>query len=208
LKEVGPSDAAAAEGDGGTGLIKHILARRIAVEAGPLIAFFASFYLYGILAATAVFMAATAVAVAASLWAEGRWPILPFISLALVLAFGGLTLWTDDPLFIMIRPTVVNGLYGLALLGSLPFERPLLEKLLSPGLLLDRDGWRKLTLRLGAFFILQAVLNEIAWRGFGVEAWVFFKTFGTIPLNIVFALSQLPLVKVHRLSARPQFVIG
>lgn len=198
------NDSAPPEDDGGADVIKHILARRIAVEAGPLLAFFAAFNLSGIFVATGVFMAATVIAVAVSLRAEERWPILPFISLALVLAFGGLTLLTDDSRFIMVRPTVVNGLYGLALLGSLAFERPLLERLLSPGLRLDRKGWRKLTLRLGAFFILQAVLNEIAWRGFGLEIWVLFKTFATIPLNIAFALSQVPLVKAHRLSARRQ----
>jgi len=208
LNGVASNGAAAVEENGGADLMKHILARRIAVEAGPLLAFFAAFNLSGIFVATAVFMAASGIAVAVSLLAEGRWPILPFVSLALVLAFGGLTLLTDDPRFIMIRPTVVNGLYGIALLGSLAFETPLLQRLLSPGLRLDRSGWRKLTLRLGAFFILQAVLNEIAWRGFGLEIWVVFKTFGTIPLNIAFALSQVPLVKAHRLSRRRQPVVA
>lgn len=190
----------AAEARGEADLIKHVLARRIGVEAGPLIAFFGAYLVWGIFIATGIFMVATALAVAVSLAAERRWPVLPFISLALVFLFGGLTLATDDPRFIMLRPTVVNVAYGAALLLSLLFGRPLLERLLSPGLRLDARGWRTLTLRLGLFFLLQAVLNEIAWRGFGIDVWVVFKTLCTIPLNIVFALMQIPLVRAHRLS--------
>lgn len=197
-----PDVAAPTTGEGEVDLIVHVLARRIGVEAGPLIAFFGAFYLWGIIVATGVFMAATAIAVVVSLIADRRWPVLPFISLALVFFFGGMTLATDDPRFIMIRPTVVNAIYGAVLIGSVLYGQPLLERLLSPGLRLDADGWRKLTLRLGMFFLLQAVLNEVAWRGFGIEVWVIFKTLVTIPLNVSFALMQLPLVRAHRLSAR------
>ena len=183
-------------------LIVHILVRRIAVETGPLIAFFLAFYVWNIFVATAVFMAATVIVVAVSLWAERRVPVLPLLSLALVLGFGALTLAYDDPRFIMIRPTVVNAFYGTALLGSAFAGRPLLKAFLSPGLRLDEAGWRRLTLNLGLFMLLQAALNEIAWRGFGVEPWVVFKTFGTIPLNLAFAAAQIPIVRAHRLSAR------
>ena len=186
----------------GRDLIVHILVRRIAVETGPLFAFFLAFYVWNIFVATAVFMAATVIAVAASLAAERRMPVLPLLSLALVLGFGALTLAYDDPRFIMIRPTLVNAFYGTALIASALAGRPLLKAFLSPGLRLDGAGWRKLTLNLGIFMLLQAALNEIAWRGFGVEPWVVFKTFGTIPLNLAFLASQIPIVRAHRLSAR------
>jgi intracellular septation protein len=188
--------------DGDVGIITHIFARRIGVELGPLLAFFVAFYVWDILIATGVFMAATAIAVAASLSAERRMPVVPLLSLALVLAFGGVTLITDDPRFIMIRPTIVNGVYGGVLLMSLSLTQPLLERLLSPGLRLSEEGWRKLTLRLGLFFLLQAALNEIVWRALGVDVWVVFKTFVTIPLNILFALSQIPLVRSERTKAQ------
>jgi len=202
LNDIQPADAVPPVDEGLGDLMVHVLVRRIAVEAGPLLVFFVAFYVSDIFVATGVFMAATAVAVAVSLSAERRWPVLPFISLALVLAFGGLTLLTDDPRFIMVRPTLVNGLSGAALLASIGLHKPLLKRLLSPGLKLDTEGWRLLTRRLGLFFLLQAVLNEIVWRSLGVEVWVVFKTFVTIPLNVIFALSQLPLVRGHRLSAR------
>lgn len=202
MNNTGPSNAAPPVDERLGGLIVHVLVRRIAVEAGPLLVFFVAFYVSDIFVATGAFMAATAVAVAASLWTERRWPILPFISLALVLAFGGLTLLTDDPRFIMVRPTIVNGVYGVALLASMGLEKSLLERLLSPGLKLDVRGWRLLTLRLGLFFLLQGALNEIVWRNLGTESWVVFKTFVTIPLNVSFVLSQIPMIRKHRLSVQ------
>jgi intracellular septation protein len=199
---VSATELAAARSPDDRDLIVHVLVRRIAVETGPLIAFFLAFYVWNIFAATGAFMAATFVAVAASLMAERRVPVLPLLSLALVLGFGALTLLTDDPRFIMVRPTVVNAFYGTALLLSAFAGRPLLEAILSPGLRLDGAGWRRLTVHLGLFMLVQAALNEIAWRGFGVEPWVVFKTFGTIPLNLAFAAAQIPIVRTHRLSAR------
>lgn len=177
-----------------------ILARRISVEMGPLAAFFTAFYLYDIYIATAVFMAATVLAVAASLQVEKRLPVLPLISLVLVLLFGGLTLYWEDPRFIKIRPTAINLFYGLALAGSWVAGMPLLKRILSPGLRLTEEGWDKLTFRLAMFLIALAALNEIVWRSFDTEVWVAFKTFATVPLNLIFAAFQIRLVRNHALG--------
>lgn len=176
-----------------------ILARRLAVEVGPLAAFFAAFYLYDIFIATAVFMAATALAVIAS-QAEKRLPVLPLISLALVFLFGGLTLYWEDERFIKIRPTVVNLFYGLALAASWALRAPLLRSILAPGLRLTEEGWQKLTLRLAIFLIALAALNEAVWRNFDTDVWVAFKTFATVPLNLVFVAFQMRLLRRHALG--------
>jgi intracellular septation protein len=177
----------------------QVLTRRLTVEVGPLIAFLIGFYAAGILAATAIFMAATATAAYASQRTESRWPVLPLVSLALVLLFGGLTLVLADPTFIMVRPTVVNVFFGAVLGASLLIGRPLLKTMLAPGLRLSDQGWEALTLRFSLFLLAIGFLNEVVWRGLGVEVWVIFKVFGTMPLNILFVALQLPLVRAHGL---------
>jgi intracellular septation protein len=173
-----------------------ILAKRLAVEMGPLLVFFFAFYLYDIFLATTVFMAATTLAVILSS-AEKRLPVLPLISLALVLLFGGLTLYWEDPHFIKMRPTAINLFYGLAMAASWVVGAPLLKHILAPGLSLSDEGWQKLTLRLALFLFALAALNEVVWRSFDTEVWVVFKTFGAVLLNIVFAVLQIRLLRRH-----------
>ncbi|HEX2256082.1 MAG TPA: inner membrane-spanning protein YciB [Afifellaceae bacterium] len=176
------------------------LTRRLAVEVGPLAAFFVSFYVYGIFVATGVFMASTALAVIYSHRAERRLPVLPLLSLALILLFGGATLYWEDERFIMMRPTAINLFYGLALAVSWLFGAPLLKSILSPGLLLTEAGWQRLTARLALFLIALAVLNEIVWRNFDTEVWVTFKTFATVPLNALFFAFQMRLLRSQALQ--------
>ena len=93
--------------------------------------------------------------------------------------------------------TLVNPLFGLTLLGGLYFGRPLLKLVLGGSIKMDDDGWRKLTLRWGLFFLALAILNEIVWRTVATDIWVNFKVFGLLPLTLVFALSQAPLMTRH-----------
>ena len=88
-----------------------------------------------------------------------------------------------------------------ALLGGLALGKPLLPILLDTALHLDEDGWRKLTLRWGLFFFVLAALNEVVWRTQSDVFWAGFKVFGTMPLTLLFALSQVPLIMKH--EARP-----
>ncbi|MGE0255237.1 MAG: septation protein A [Alphaproteobacteria bacterium] len=189
---------------------------RLAVEAGPLLVFFVvngrgglpelhglfgiagTHAQQGIFDATAAFMVATLAALGTGYAAERRLPLLPLVSGFFVLVFGGLTLALADELFIKLKPTIVNGLFATALLGGLAFGRPLLKPLLGAAFELDDAGWRILTLRWGLFFIVLAGLNEVVWRLFETETWIAFKLFGVLPLTIVFALAQTPLLLRHR----------
>ena len=65
---------------------------------------------------------------------------------------------------------------------------------------LTPQGWRVLTMRLAVFFFSMAILNEIIWRSQSTDFWVAFKAFGVIPLTMLFALSQMPLIKRHHLE--------
>ncbi len=96
----------------------------------------------------------------------------------MVLVFGGLTLWLQDDLFIKMKPTIVNSLFGMALLGGLAFGKPLLPYVLDSVFQLTQEGWRQLTLRWGLFFFLLAAINEVVWRMFSTDFWVAFKVWG------------------------------
>jgi intracellular septation protein len=174
---------------------------KLALELGPLACFFAASYRFNLHVATGVLMAGVVVALAASYWLTRRLPIMPVVTAIAVLVFGALTFYFDNPVFIKMKPTVVNCIFGAALLGGLAFGKPLLPIVLDSALHLDETGWRKLTFRWGIFFFVLAALNEVVWRTQSDVFWAGFKVFGTMPLTLAFALSQVPLIMRHEAKA-------
>jgi intracellular septation protein len=170
---------------------------KLALEFAPLVLFFIANGRLGIFNATAVFMVAVLVSLLVSYALTRKLPIMALVSAGAVLIFGGLTLLLHDQTFIKMKPTIVNSLFGAVLLGGLAFGKPLLPLVLDQVLTLTDVGWRKLTLRWAIFFFVLAALNEVVWRSFSENFWVNFKVFGTIPLTLIFALSQTPLILRH-----------
>jgi intracellular septation protein len=154
----------------------------------------------GIFAATAVFMAATFVALSVHYWLTRKLAIMPLVSGVVVLVFGTLTIALRDDFFIKLKPTIVNALFGSVLIGGLMFGRSLLSLVFDSVFSLTDEGWRRLTLRWGLFFFFLAGLNEIVWRTQSTDFWVSFKVFGIMPLTLVFALLQTPLLLRHGLN--------
>ncbi|MDR6631723.1 intracellular septation protein [Phyllobacterium sp. 1468] len=150
--------------------------------------------------ATALFMAATAIALAASWILVRSLPIMPLISGIVVLIFGALTLWLHNETFIKMKPTIVNALFGVILLGGLYFGKSLLGYVFNSAFKLNAEGWRKLTMRWGIFFIFLAVLNEVVWRSFSTDFWVAFKVWGTMPITLLFTFAQMPLVMKYSIE--------
>ena len=174
---------------------------KLAVEIGPLVVFFIVNARAGIFWGTGVFMVTTIVALIASRFMFGRIPVMPLISGACVVVFGGLTIWLQDDHFIKIKPTIVNALFAVALFGGLLAGHSLLKVVFGEVFRLNEDGWRKLTLRWACFFTFLAVLNEVVWRTVSTDTWVSFKVFAIMPLTMVFALSQIGLLKAHEIPA-------
>lgn len=170
---------------------------KLALEMGPLVLFFVTNAKAGIFTATAMFMGAVVISLGLSRLLLRQWPIIPLVSAVVVLIFGGLTLYWENDLFIKLKPTIVNTLFGLVLLGGLAFGKPLLSLVMGSVLSLTDEGWKKLTFRWALFFFVLAALNEIVWRTQSNDFWVNFKVFGIMPITIAFALAQAPLLKKY-----------
>jgi intracellular septation protein len=194
---------------------------KLALEMGPLMVFFLSnsrpelirpllrpllpsALLEGaqsnIFVATAAFMIAMLISLVLTKVLLKKLPIMPLVSGVVVLVFGGLTLWLQDDLFIKLKPTIVNMLFGSVLLGGLAMGKPLLPYVLDSVFRLTHEGWKKLTLRWGLFFFLLAAINEIVWRTFSTDFWVSFKVWGVMPLTIVFAMAQVGILQRYALN--------
>ena len=170
---------------------------KFALELGPLVVFFVTNTRAGLFYGTGAFMVATAVSLLVSWVLIRRLPIMPLVTGVVVLIFGGLTLYLQDELFIKLKPTIVNTLFGAVLLGGLAFGKSLLAVVFEAAFNLTDEGWKKLTLRWALFFFVLAIVNEIVWRNFSTDFWVAFKVWGIMPLTFLFALTQVPLLTRH-----------
>lgn len=175
--------------------------RKMLLDFGPLLAFFIANWKGGIYWATGVFMAATLVALVITYVLTGKIAKFPLFSAIFVGIFGGLTLYLHNDIFIKVKVTLVNVLFGSLLLAGLRFNKVFLKDLMGDALSLPAEAWRTLTLRWGGFFFLLAALNEGVWRNFSNDTWVNFKVFGLMGLTLVFAIANAPFMARHMQDA-------
>jgi intracellular septation protein len=173
---------------------------KIALELGPLILFFFVNGKFGIIYATGVLMAGVLLTLGVSWAITKHLPAMPVVTAILVLVFGGLTLFLQDETFIKLKVTILYSLFGAALIGALYFGKLLLPIVFDMAIHIDDAGWRKLTWRWGLFFFFLAGLNEVMRRVLTTDAWVNFKVFGILPLTLLFAIAQAPLIMRHEIA--------
>lgn len=171
------------------------------IEIGPLVLFFLVNAKAGIFVATQVFMVTIVISLSLSYYLDRRIAIMPLVTGIVVLIFGGLTIYLENDLFIKLKPTIVNLLFAAILAGGLIAGKPFLQIAFGSAFQLTASGWRTLTLRWAGFFVVMAVLNEIVWRNFTTDFWISYKLLGALPLTVVFALSQTPLLLRHQTVA-------
>ncbi len=168
---------------------------KLLVELGPLVVLFIANSQLGIYWATGIFMVATVISLAVSRVVLGRIPMMPLVTALFVMVFGGLTIWLQDEQFIKIKPTIVYCLFAGILFGGLLAGKTFLKLALGEAFRLTDEGWRKLTVRWGGFFLFLALMNEVVWRNFSTDFWVGFKVFGAVPLLMLFAVAQVGLMQ-------------
>jgi intracellular septation protein len=176
---------------------------KILIEAGPLVSFFIANWLGGIFWATGIFMAATAIALVISRVTTGKFAVMPLVSAGFVAVFGALTLWLHNDLFIKVKVTLINALFGAALFAGLYWNQIFLKLVMGDAVRMTDEGWRSLTIRWAIFFLAVAVANEIVWRSVSTDAWVNFKL-ALLPVTLVFALAQAPFMTKHMIEDEPK----
>ncbi|WP_019960271.1 inner membrane-spanning protein YciB [Woodsholea maritima] len=191
---------------------------KLLVDVGPAAIFMISYQIanriahdQAIFIATGVFMVATAAAVAWSILKDKRFPPMLAVTFVIVMVFGGLTIYLKDPIFIYIKPTIINLIFSYAILISMAFGFNVWKALFSGLMALPDNVWNLLAIRWAVFFQFLAILNEFLWRHitdtvvvqgarwfdwFAISEgfWVNFKLLGVMPLTFIFALINMPLI--------------
>ena len=172
-------------------------------DIGPLVIFF--FFYYNndknLKIAIPPLIVATIIAVLVVWILEKKIPMVPLISGVLITLFGGLTIYFDNPVFIYMKPTIINILFALALFfGKYFTDEPVLKKILGKSLPLSDEGWKILINRWMYFFFGLALLNEVIWRTQTEEFWVNFKVWGMLPITFIFTAFQIGLINKYKLN--------
>ena len=169
------------------------------VDYGPLAAFLLAYWKGDLFIATGVLMAAATIVVILAYAIERRVPIMPVVTAAIVLVFGGLTLALDDERFIKMKPTIIQWIFAAVMFGGLLLGKPVLKPIFGTAWQLEDRGWRILTFRFAVFFLVTGGLNELVWRTQSTDVWVNFKVFGLIGLTFMFMMTQIPLIQRYHL---------
>ena len=179
---------------------------KFVTDFGPLAIFF--FYYYNsdknLTIAIPPFIGATLIALAIVWFLEKRVPMVPLISGILISFFGGLTIYFNNPVFLYIKPTIINILFGIALFfGKYFTNEPVLKKIMGKSIALTDSGWNLLNKRWMYFFFSLAILNEFVWRTYCPEQeyiWVNFKVWGILPITLVFTAFQISLINKYKIN--------
>ena len=172
-------------------------------DFGPLVIFFYYYYDSGkdLRIAIPPLIIATIIALAIVWVLEKKIPKVPLLSGLLITFFGGLTIYFDNPIFIYLKPTIINILFGFGLIFGRYFtQEPVLKKLMGKSISLANEGWEILNRRWIYFFFSLAILNEIVWRTQSTDIWVNFKVFGILPITFIFTMTQFPLIKKYQIE--------
>lgn len=185
---------------------------KAALEFGPPLLFFAAFMLLrdrtlsiagtqysGFIVATLIFIPVLILSTLALWRLTGKLAPMQIATLVLVVVFGGLTVWLNDPRFFKMKPTIIYLIFAGLLGFSLLRGRNWLELVMSEALPMRPEGWRILTLRMVLLFLGLAAANEIVWRTMSETTWVNFKTFGLTAIMVVFFVANSKLFERYAL---------
>jgi len=164
---------------------------KLLLDFFPILLFFGAFKIWGIFVATTVAIVATLLQLAWMRYSTGRTEPMQWLSLGVIVVFGGATLIAQDETFIKWKPTVLYWAMGGALLvGQVFFRRNWLQSLMKSQMALPDHAWRVMLWSWCGFFAVMGVLNIWVAYHFDTDTWVNFKLFGGMGLMLVFVLAQ------------------
>ena len=187
----------------------------LVIDFGPLLIFFAVYKFYApaegenvalgtvvaVINGTGAFMVATIIALILSKWRLGHISPMLWLTTALILGFGALTVFLGDPFWIQVKPTAIYLLFAVVLIIGLARGKPMLRYLLQSAFEgLDDEGWIKLSRNWAFFFLFLAGLNEVLRQTVSFETWLQAKLWGFTTLSFIFTFAQLPMVLRHGLA--------
>ena len=170
-------------------------------DFGPLLVFFIVYYKGGggLKLAIIYLILATLISLVIIFFMEKKIPMVPLVSCIIIVFFGGLTIYLDNPIFIYIKPTIINLMFAIILIsGKYIFKKNLLKIFFQNKLKLTEEGWSLFTNRWAYFFIFLAIVNEVVWRTQTESFWVSFKVWGLLSATLIFTLSQMSFLNKHK----------
>lgn len=128
-----------------------------------------------------------------------RFERMHLITLGILLAFGTLTLFLKDPLFIKWKVSIINWAFAIAFIASqyIGTRKTLVERMMSQAIQTTPDVWKRVNLMWAVFFVAVGILNLIVAYGFSEDVWVDFKLFGVLGLTFVFVIAQAIYLQKH-----------
>ena len=172
------------------------------LDIAPLLVFFITYKKYDIITATIALVFATIIAVTLIAIKTKKIAKLPVVT-ALILGVSGFFTWYfNDPIFIKVKPTIVNLIFAAILLYGYFLKKPMLQYLFNNSLHMKDSAWLILGFRWAVFFLFLGIINELIWRNFPEYIWVNFKVFGFLTLTLLFTITQLPYMFRNQIKAK------
>ena len=174
------------------------------LDFAPLLVFFAAFQYFkrknpddAMLWAAGIFAIAAVIALAISWINHKHVSGMLLFATGVIVVTAGLAIAFDNKAIFFIKPTIINTLFGIAMIGGVFMKKNVIKMMMGSAFEMADTHWNKLAIRWGLFFFAMAALNEFIWRNYSEEFWASFKVFGFLPLTLVFTLTQLPFIQKH-----------
>lgn len=189
----------------------------LVVDYGPLLVFFLAYRwtkpdesggvgeVIAVTKSTLAFMVATVIALVVSKWRLGKVSPMLWLSSVLIIGFGSVTVWLNDPFYIQVKPTIIYLFFAAILFGGLLRGKAMLKYLLQSAFEgLDDAGWRKLSRNWALWFVALAIANEVLRRTLDFDGWLQAKLWGVSAASFAFTFAQIPMLLRHGLGAEDE----
>jgi intracellular septation protein len=173
---------------------------KIMTDFVPLIAFFITYKIFGMITATAVLLVASLIGLAAHYAYHKTLPVVLIISTLIIVVLGSITVISGNTSFVKIKPTIVSLAFAAILFHGVYYKKGYTKHIFNSAINLTEQNWVILSKRFALLFLCIAIINEIIWRTMPENIWVNFKVFGILAMTIVFFISQLAFINKNNLK--------